>query len=295
MNFTTANALFTLCEEKNITVAEAMLLREQEQNETEPAAVIQRLGAAYEIMKNAVAQSLQSPARTMGRLIGGEAIRLRELRAQGKNLCGANVSKAICYAMGELEVSASMGLIVATPTAGASGVLPGVLIALQEEYGIPDEKIMQGLLTASAVGYLVAQNACIAGAEGGCQAEVGTASAMAAAAAVTLMGGSDRQSFTAAGIAIQNLLGLVCDPIAGLVEAPCQARNAAGASNALVAAELALAGVGSVVPFDEVVQAMRAVGRALPDTLRETAKGGIAATPTGCSLAAELHCGGCSV
>lgn len=293
MNFTTASALMKLCGEEKITLAEAMLLREREINETDCEEVMARLQKAYEIMKNAVEQSLRQPQKTMGGLIGGEAIRLQNLRAAGNNLCGSTVSKAVCYAMGELEVSASMGLIVAAPTAGASGVLPGVLIALQEEHKLPDEMMLQGLLAASAVGYLIAQNAGISGAQGGCQAEVGTASAMAAAAAVTVMGGSNEQSLAAACFAIQNLLGLVCDPIAGLVEAPCQARNAVGASNALVSAELALAGIHSVVPFDEVVSAMRSVGHALPDTLRETALGGVAATPTACALAAKIGCGGC--
>ena len=153
--------------------------------------------------------------------------------------------------------------------------------------------MLDALLTASAVGAVVAENAGISGAAGGCQAEVGTASAMAAAAAVQLMGGSPEQCFTAAGFAIQNLLGLVCDPIAGLVEAPCQARNAVGASNALVSAELALAGIRGTVPFDEVVDAMRQVGHSLPESLRETALGGIAATPAACSLAEKIGCHGC--
>ena len=235
-------------------------------------------------MRQAVEDSLREPGRTMGGLIGGEAIKLQKHREAGKNLCGETVSRAICYAMGVLEVSASMGLIVAAPTAGASGVLPGVLIALQQQ---------DALLVAAAVGVGVAENSGISGAAGGCQAEVGTASAMAAAAAVYLMDGRAEQCFAAAGLAIQNLLGLVCDPIAGLVEAPCQARNAAGASNALVSAELVLAGVPEVIPFDEVVEAAREVGHALPESLRETALGGIAAAPTARRLAETPGCGGC--
>lgn len=293
MNFTTAEALLALCEEQGISIAEAMLLRETEIAETSPETARKRLRESYTIMKNAVRDSLKAPARTMGGLIGGEAILLERQREEGKNLCGETVSRAVCYAMGVLEVSASMGLIVAAPTAGASGVLPGVLIALQECRGLADDTMLEGLLTASAVGYLIAQNASISGAQGGCQAEVGSASAMAAAAAVTVMGGSAAQSFTAASVAIQNMLGLVCDPIAGLVEVPCQARNAAGASNALVSAEIALAGVNNVIPFDQAVLAMRNVGKALPYTLRETALGGVAATPAGCALAAKIGCGGC--
>lgn len=293
MNFSTASELLTLCRQKSITVPEAMLLREKTINGTEPEAVYQRLASAWSIMQEAAAEALRAPQKTMGGLIGGEAIKLDAQRRAGRNLCGQTVSRAVCCAMGVLEVSASMGLIVAAPTAGASGVLPGVLIAMQESYDLSDDILLRGLLTASAVGCLIAENAGISGAQGGCQAEVGTASAMAAAAAVEMMGGTAEQCFGAASIAIQNLLGLVCDPIAGLVEAPCQARNAVGASNALVSAEIALAGISSIVPFDEAVAAMQRVGRALPESLRETAQGGMAATPTGCSLAERLGCGGC--
>lgn len=292
-NTTTAAELLALVREQNSTLPEVMLRRERELNETPPELVYEKLRMAYGIMRQAVEDSLREPGRTMGGLIGGEAIKLQKHREAGKNLCGETVSRAICYAMGVLEVSASMGLIVAAPTAGASGVLPGVLIALQQQYDLPDEKMLDALLVASAVGVVVAENSGISGAAGGCQAEVGTASAMAAAAAVYLMDGSAEQCFAAAGLAIQNLLGLVCDPIAGLVEAPCQARNAAGASNALVSAELVLAGVPEVIPFDEVVEAAREVGHALPESLRETALGGIAATPTARRLAEKTGCGGC--
>ncbi len=293
MKTTTAREMLQCVRETGFGLPEVMLRREWELNETPRETVYEKLGTAYRIMREAVEDSLREPHRTMGGLIGGEAIRLRELREQGKNLCGETVSRAVCYAMGVLEVSASMGLIVAAPTAGASGVLPGVLIALQQRYDLPEQTMLDALLTASAVGAVVAENAGISGAAGGCQAEVGTASAMAAAAAVQLMGGSPEQCFTAAGFAIQNLLGLVCDPIAGLVEAPCQARNAVGASNALVSAELALAGIRGAVPFDEVVDAMRQVGHSLPESLRETALGGIAATPAACSLAEKIGCHGC--
>ena len=293
MKTTTAREMLQCVRETGLGLPEVMLRREWELNETPRETVYEKLGTAYRIMREAVEDSLREPHRTMGGLIGGEAIRLRELREQGKNLCGETVSRAVCYAMGVLEVSASMGLIVAAPTAGASGVLPGVLIALQQRYDLPEQAMLDALLTASAVGAVVAENAGISGAAGGCQAEVGTASAMAAAAAVQLMGGSPEQCFRAAGFAIQNLLGLVCDPIAGLVEAPCQARNAVGASNALVSAELALAGIRGAVPFDEVVDAMRQVGHSLPESLRETALGGIAATPAACSLAEKIGCHGC--
>lgn len=292
-NTTTAAKLLESIRQEHLTLPQVMLRREHELNETPPEVIYEKLRVAYAIMRQAAEDSLTTPCRTMGGLIGGEARRLQEYRAAGKNLCGETVSRAICYAMGVLEVSASMGLIVAAPTAGASGVLPGVLLALQQQYDLTEQQMLDALLVASAIGVVVAENSGISGAAGGCQAEVGTASAMAAAAAVHLMGGSAEQCFAAAGLAIQNMLGLVCDPIAGLVEAPCQARNAAGASNALVAAELVLAGVPEVIPFDEVVEAARQVGHALPESLRETALGGIAATPTACRLAKQTGCGGC--
>ena len=179
-NTTTAEKLLDAARQQKLSLPEVMLRREQEQNETPPETVYEKLGAAYAIMRQSVENSLKEPHRTMGGLIGGEAIKLRDYRRQGKNLCGETVSRAICYAMGVLEVSASMGLIVAAPTAGASGVLPGVLIALQEQYDLPEEKMLNALLVASAIGVVVAENAGISGAAGGCQAEVGTASAMAA-------------------------------------------------------------------------------------------------------------------
>ena len=293
MNFNTASELLQLALEEKLSVAEIMLRRETERSDCSREEVLDKLRAALRVMERSAKEALTAPRKTMGGLIGGEAIRLMKLSDAGKNLCGETVSRAVCYAMGVLEVSASMGLIVAAPTAGASGVLPGVLLALREKYELSEDLMLEGLLTASAVGCLTAQNACIAGAAGGCQAEVGTASAMAAAAAVHVMGGSDEAAFSAAATAFQNLLGLVCDPVAGLVEVPCQSRNAVGAANALVSAELALAGVMSVIPFDEVVDAVKRVGGALPESLRETAKGGVAATPTGKRLAAELGAGGC--
>jgi len=174
-----------------------------------------------------------------------------------------------------------MGLICATPTAGSCGVLPGTLLAVQEKLGKPDEEMVRALFCAGAMGLIIANNAVISGAAGGCQAEVGTAAAMAAAAMVELMGGSAEQSAQALAMALKNLLGLVCDPLAGLVEVPCIKRNAGGAAVALAAAEMALAGIRSQVPPDEVIQAMYQVGLSMPLALRETAQGGLAATPTG--------------
>ncbi len=182
-----------------------------------------------------------------------------------------------------------MGLIVAAPTAGSAGVLPGVLLAMQEEKGLTDDDLYKGLLNAGAVGYLLMHNASVSGAEAGCQAEVGAASAMAASAIVEMMGGTPEMCLNAAGFAISNLLGLVCDPIAGLVESPCQSRNAVGVANAITSAEIVLSGVNHPIPFDEMAEAMLRVGKSLPFELKETAMGGCAGTPTACGLG----CGGC--
>lgn len=244
---------------------------------------------SYDIMKSAVHSAITEEIHSIGGLIGGEGKKLNTYRqSESKPLCGPVISKAIAYAMGVLEVNASMGLIVAAPTAGSSGVIPGVFVALQEEYSFSDAEMVKALFNAGAIGYLITRNATVAGAEGGCQAEVGAASAMAASAAVELLGGTPEQCMHAAGTAITNILGLVCDPIAGLVEAPCQKRNAMGASNAIVSAQLTLAGVGNLLPLDEVIDVMYSVGRSIPFELRETALGGVAASPTGCALSKRI-------
>ncbi len=288
MDFTTAAQLLALCEGEGLTLGEAMLRRETDLTGAGREEIRARLARSLEIMEQAAAAALAAPQKTMGGLIGGEAIALDRRRAEGKAVCGPLLARSAAIAMGTLEVNASMGLIVAAPTAGSCGVLPGALLAQAETFGFGREELLDGLLTAAAVGYLIARNATVAGAEGGCQAEVGTASAMAAAAIAGLHGGSPEQCLWAAGTALVNLMGLVCDPIGGLVESPCQGRNAIGVAGALVAAETALAGIPSPAPLDEVIAAMYAVGRALPGELRETALGGIATAPSACA-----RCHGC--
>ena len=219
----------------------------------------------------------------MGGLIGGEAKRLSLHEAAGMQLCGKVLHKAMTRAMAVLETNASMGLIVAAPTAGSAGIVPGLLLALQEVYGYSDETMIQVLYNAGAIGYLAMRNATVAGAVGGCQAEVGVASAMAASAAVELMGGTPQQCLDAASTVLMNMLGLVCDPVGGLVEYPCQNRNAAGVANALVAAEISLSGIRQLIPFDQMLDTMYAVGKRLPAELRETAQGGCATTPAACA------------
>lgn len=282
MDFKNAKEILALCQEKNLPISEVMRQREILLGETTAKIVDQRMDRVLEIMKDAAFSPIKNPVKSMGGLIGGESRKLYEFQFQGKSLCGNVLSRSITYAMATLETNASMGLIVASPTAGSAGIVPGLLLALQEVYGFSDEKIRQALFNSGAIGYLAMRNATVAGAVGGCQAEVGIASAMAASAAVELLGGTPLQCTYAASTVLMNMLGLVCDPVGGLVEYPCQNRNAAGVSNALIAAEMSLAGITQFIPLDEMIDTMYTVGKKLPAELRETALGGCAATPSAC-------------
>ena len=282
MDFKNAKELLALCQEKKLPISEVMRQREILLGETTAEIVDQRMDRVLEIMKDAAFSPIKDPVISMGGLIGGEARKLCEFHDLGKSLCGNVLGKGITYAMATLETNASMGLIVASPTAGSAGIVPGMMLALQEVYGFSDKKIRQALFNAGAIGYLAMRNATVAGAVGGCQAEVGIASAMAASAAVELLGGTPLQCTYAASTVLMNMLGLVCDPVGGLVEYPCQYRNAAGVSNALIAAEMSLAGIPQFIPLDEMIDAMYTVGKKLPAELRETALGGCAATPSAC-------------
>lgn len=221
-------------------------------------------------------------------LTGGEAIKLKKYRAKGKTLSGDVMMAAVENAIATNEVNAAMGVICATPTAGSSGTLPGALFMLEQRLGLSEDQMIRFLFTAGGLGLIIANHAGIAGATGGCQEEVGSASAMAAAAAVEVAGGTPEQSSQALAIALSNLLGLVCDPIAGLVEIPCVKRNAIGAGNALIAADMALAGCPSMIPADECISALDKVGRSMPVDLRETGLGGLAGTPTGQAIKAKI-------
>ncbi|MEG2557844.1 MAG: L-serine ammonia-lyase, iron-sulfur-dependent, subunit alpha [Raoultibacter sp.] len=290
LDFTSGSQLLDRCHQRNCAISEVFHNREialQESREI-PADIDEYLARALDVMRKATQDPLVDPQPSMGGLIGGEARRLHDATADGHTVCSGQLGRATLYAMAALETNASMGRIVAAPTAGSSGVIPAVLFSLQEERGFDDEALRKALSNAAAIGYLIARNATVSGAEGGCQAEIGAAAAMAASAATELAGGTPEQCLTAASNAITNMLGLVCDPIAGLVEAPCQQRNAAGAATALVSAQVALAGINNLVDFDQTVDALYAVGRALPLELRETALGGMAATPAACAF-----CEGC--
>lgn len=289
MDFRNGQELLEVCEREQMSISQVMKEREITCGTLSEQEITEKLKTVLSIMKEAVNEPLTRPKRSNGGLIGGEAKKVADFGKTQKSICGSLLNKAVSYSMAVLEVNASMGLIVAAPTAGSSGVIPGVLLALQEEKLYSDELLYDALLNASAIGYLLMRNASVSGAEAGCQAEVGAASAMAASAVVEIMGGTPQMSLQAASIAMSNLLGMVCDPIAGLVESPCQARNSIGSANAITCAELALAGVTHPIPFDEMAEAMYRVGKSIPFELRETAMGGCAGTPTGCSLG----CGMC--
>lgn len=282
MDFKNAKELLTLCQDHQLPISEIMRQREIIVGETTDESVNSRMARVLEIMKDAAFSPVKTPVKSMGGLIGGEAQKLSRHLASGKGICGNVLEKAITYAMATLETNASMGLIVASPTAGSAGIVPGLLLALQEVYDFSDEDIQKALFNAGAIGYLAMRNATVAGAVGGCQAETGVAAAMATSAATELMGGTPLQCTYAASTVLMNMLGLVCDPVGGLVEYPCQNRNASGVAIALVAAEMSLAGITQLIPLDEMITIMFTVGKKLPAELRETALGGCATAPSAC-------------
>ena len=242
-----------------------------------------RMETLWRAMVNSVAQ-YDCERRSASGLVGGAGGQMEGMD-NNDTLCGPFIQQVISTALKTGECNACMGCIVAAPTAGASGVMPAVLIPTQQKFSLSDDAMVQALFVAAGFGQVIATRASISGAEGGCQAEIGSASAMAAAALVHLRGGSPQQMAAACAMAIKNLLGLVCDPVAGLVEVPCVKRNVIGAMNALSCADMALAGITSAIPCDEVIDAMRSVGDSLPAALRETGMGGLAVTPTGQKVA----------
>lgn len=266
--------------ERKIKLYELMLEQEEEFTGVSKEEIIDRMSKQFQVMKQAASRGMEGVVSHSG-MTGGDGKRIKEYIDKGNYLTDKTSLNAACYAVSINEVNASMGLICATPTAGSSGVLPAVLLAVGEKLNLDDDKIAMHLFTAGAFGFVIANNAFISGAAGGCQAEIGSASAMAAAAAVEMAGGTPAQAAHAMAMAMKNMLGLACDPLAGLVEVPCIKRNAAGAVNAISSAELALAGVESKVPWDEVISAMYNIGLAIPVTLRETSVAGLAATETG--------------
>ncbi len=286
--FENGEALRKYCLENDIPIREAMLLREIKQSDRTREDILEEMHLNLQVMRESVNKGLSGKVESVSGLSGGDAISLFKY---GKHnpFSGYNACRAAASAMAVVEVNCSMGRIVAAPTAGASGILAGVLIESARQRGWSDDTLVEGLFTAGAVGLLFAKNATISGAGGGCQAETGVAAAMTAAALVEISCGAPVQALDAAAMAIKNVLGLICDPVAGLVECPCIKRNALGAVNAMLCADLALAGVTSLIPFDEVVATMLAVGKDIRPEYRETARGGLAVTPTGKAVAARVR------
>lgn len=269
-------------EAAGISLGELGLRAEAEEGLRTRAEVEHALGRALEVMRGAVAHGLPGTLRSVSGLVGGDAALMT--RPVGP-LAGTVFSDAIARALAVQEVNAAMGVIVAAPTAGGAGVLPGVLLGIAKHRPVTDGALVLALATAGLVGAVVAVRASLSGAEGGCQAETGAAAGMAAAAGVELLGGTPTEAVHAVALTMQGSLGLVCDPLGGLVEVPCVYRNATGAAMALAGIEMALAGVRFPIPVDEVIDTMGEIGRNMDVRYRETAGGGLAATPTGRKLA----------
>ena len=280
--------LVSEAEKRGLKLSELVLKTQAQIAEKTEAEMFAQMARSLEVMKESVQEGMSKDKRSASGLTGGDAYKMNEALLGGNTIAGPFFGKAMVKAIAVAQTNACMGRIVASPTAGSCGILPAALLTLQEERNIPDKDLIMALFTASAIGIVIATNASVAGAAGGCQAECGAASAMAAAALVELCGGTPKQAEHACAIALKNILGLACDPVAGLVEIPCIKRNAGGVGNALVAAELALAGVESHIPADEVIVAMKKVGDMMSPTLKETAEAGLATTPTGKKLCEKV-------
>lgn len=288
MKYDSLADLVAAAEAENMTLSAYILKDQAAISEKTEEELFENMAHALQVMKESVEDGLDPVKRSASGLTGGDAFKMNEAVKNGRNICGPFFGKAMVKALAVSQTNACMGRIVASPTAGSCGILPSALLTLAEEKNIPDKDLVMALFTASAVGIVIATNASVAGAAGGCQAECGAASAMAAAAMVELCGGTPKQCEHACAIALKNILGLVCDPVAGLVEIPCIKRNAGGVGNAMVAAELALAGIESHIPADEVIVAMKKIGDTMSPALKETAEGGLACTPTGKKLCEKV-------
>lgn len=283
----TVASLVEAAEAEGISLGTLALRSQAQFADTTEEAVLEIMISRLNVMKAAIERGLRGDQRSMSGMVGGDAAKVMARAA--KSVTGNRIQLAVARALSVSEVNACMGCIVAAPTAGASGVLPAVVVTAGEAAGAGDREMALALLTAAAIGAVIARTASVSGAEGGCQAEVGSAAAMAAAAAVELAGGTPHQAANAAAVVLKSALGLVCDPVAGLVEVPCVKRNGMYAASALVAADMALAGVESVIPIDEVIETMGQIGRTMPEALRETAQGGLATTPAGQRVACKMQ------
>lgn len=303
LKYDSVASLILAAKEAGVPISTLVLRQQAVQMEKTEQEVYDQMKETYAVMAACIKPGCDENLRSASGLTGGSAFKMRNAVTQGKNLTGSVLGGALYRALAVSELNAAMGRVVAAPTAGSCGILPAAILTMQYDLGYSEESCIMSLFTASAIGMVIATNACVAGAQGGCQAECGSAAAMAAGALTELAGGTPDQVDDAVAIALKNILGLVCDPVAGLVEIPCIKRNASGVAGAFVAAELALAGIGSAIPADETIFAMKKVGDSMCTTLKETAEGGLAATPTGLKLYQQVFgvapggadsCAGCS-
>lgn len=285
--FNTQNIFINYCKEKDMRFHEVVFELEQKEFGENAEDFLNYLQCILDTMKASSKKSQSETLTTKFKMIDGFSNKMFDYSKKNP-IVGEDLARAMSYAFSTSEVNASMGKIVAAPTAGASGIIPAVLLFAKEKYDFDDDTLIQGLLASIGVGKFIGKYGNFSGAQGGCQAETGSGAAMAAGAMVEMMGGTPSEVFTAASIALINVLGLVCDPIAGLVEYPCTFRNASGMMNALISSDMALAGIRSVVPFEEVVQAMNEVGNLMDEDLRETGIGGLAGTKTGIKIRREF-------
>ena len=279
--------IFECSEQEQIPFWEVVLRYDMDLRQVSRQASMAKMLSTWEAIQEA-ADSYTGTQRSVSGLVGGDGLKMRMYMRRGESICGDLIGEAIVQAISMAESNACMRRIVAAPTAGSCGVVPAVLLALRRQEDYTQHQLLEALYVASGIAAVIAYRASISGAAGGCQAEIGTASAMAAGALVALRGGTNGQIGHAVAIALKNLMGLVCDPVAGLVEVPCVKRNVIGAVNAISAADMALAGIESRIPVDEVIDAMGEVGRRMPVEFRETALGGLAATPMGEAVKARM-------
>lgn len=272
----------------SLPISQLVLSGQAEEMDLSTEEVFKKMEGNFQVMKKSVLNGMEGTLRSASGLSGGSAAKMKQAVDQGRNLYGHLFGTAMSMALSVSEYNSCMGQIVAAPTAGSCGIIPAALISVMEEYKLPEKQVVMSLFTSSAIGMVIAKRASISGASGGCQAECGSASAMAAGALTELFGGTAQMVSHSCAIALKNILGLVCDPVAGLVEVPCVKRNAMGVANAFTASELACAGITSAIPADEVILAMKRIGDQMPGSLKETSEGGLAATPTGCRLCRQI-------
>jgi len=291
INFSNLAELISIAREKSLPIHEVVIAREMHISLRSREHIIKQMADSWMVMQESIERGLNNTEKSLSGLTGGDARRLRLYSSRAgaeAPYLGEAAILAAAAAVGVNEVNAVMGRIVACPTAGSCGIVPAALYAAKQR-GASEEKLVLSLFTAAGIGMVIDQNASIAGASGGCQAECGTAAAMAAGALVEIAGGGPEKVGEAVALSVKNLLGLVCDPVAGLVEVPCVKRNGFAVIEAMLAADMALSGIKSVIPVDEVIGAMDKIGRALPKSLRETSQGGLAVTPTARRIERELY------